>query len=359
MELQIRPNPCPQEEGAHRYRLLLTAPEPVRITGVTGRILDPGGREVWRQEWDPRELFGVQDLAPGETAVAPRLSLGRFTGGTAEWAVRGVTAGGDPREAVARVALTLPPGTGRVIFRRQPDREAVVARPAGAGGAPALILIHGSESHAASLAWLAGWAARRGYVAVALSQPGFGGSEGEPDFAGPGTVAALQEGYAWVRSLPEVDPDRIGLWGVSRGAVAAANLATAGLLPGLRALVLQAGAYDLLAPELEGLRQRLLPELGAEREAGPEEALRRRSALYRAERIPCPVLLLHGDRDEVIPESQSRRLAERLRALGKPCTYRCYPGRGHFLPARRVWEEAIFPFLDELLRPGAGSGPRP
>jgi len=270
-----------------------------------------------------------------------------------------------------------------VIFRRQPDREAVVAWPGGTGeedgpdgrqgpaggpagpgpagprGAPALILIHGSESHAASLDWLAAWAARRGYVAAALSQPGFGGSEGKPDFAGPGTVAALQEGYAWVRSLPGVDPDRLGLWGVSRGAVAAANLATAGPLPGLRALVLQAGAYDLLAPELARLRQRLLPEVAAEREGGLEAALRRRSALYRAERIPCPVLLLHGDRDEVIPESQSRRLAERLQALGKPCTYRCYPGRGHFLPARRVWEEAIFPFLDELLRPGAGSGPRP
>lgn len=402
MELAIRPNPCPQVEGAHRYRLFLATGVPLTIQRVTGRLVAPDGEEVYRQDWDPRELFGTVQVAAGETVLAPRLTLGRYTGCVVHWTVAAREAGGTTREAAASVALTLPEGAKAVLYQEQPRREAVVAWPGGdpavgghtpGGGTPgytpggtpagtpartagagrrypALVLVHGSESSAATVAWLATWAARRGYLGVALSQPGFGNSDGPADFAGPRTVAALRAGWEWVRRLPGVDAERMGLWGVSRGAVAAANLATSGPLPGLRALVLQAGAYDLLAPELAPLRERLAGELrpgGSPAASGSadcpgqagvpaspggsplDDLLRERSALLRAGQIPCPVLILHGDRDAIIPEQQSARLARRLAELGRSYEYRVYPGRGHFLPATRVWEEAIFPFLDAQL----------
>src|SRR5262249_29316480 len=41
------------------------------------------------------------------------------------------------------------------------------------------------------------------------------------------------------------------------------------------------------------------------------------SALYQAERIQVPVLLIHGDQDGAAPVEESRRLAARLAALGR------------------------------------------
>ena len=41
------------------------------------------------------------------------------------------------------------------------------------------------------------------------------------------------------------------------------------------------------------------------------------SALYQAERIQVPVLLIHGDQDGAAPVEESRRLAARLATLGR------------------------------------------
>ena len=54
----------------------------------------------------------------------------------------------------------------------------------------------------------------------------------------------------------------------------------------------------------------------------------RRSALYFADRLP-PTQIHHGADDEVVPISQSDRLADRLSRLGRPFEYFQYPGAGH------------------------------
>lgn len=45
--------------------------------------------------------------------------------------------------------------------------------------------------------------------------------------------------------------------------------------------------------------------------------------------IRCPVLLIHGGRDEVFPVADCKRLAERLRANGTPVEVRILPESGH------------------------------
>ncbi len=57
-------------------------------------------------------------------------------------------------------------------------------------------------------------------------------------------------------------------------------------------------------------------------------ALLRRSVLYFAERLP-PVQIHHGTVDDIVPISQSDRLAERLQTLQMPVEYYTYPGKGH------------------------------
>jgi predicted esterase len=57
-------------------------------------------------------------------------------------------------------------------------------------------------------------------------------------------------------------------------------------------------------------------------------ALLQRSALYFAERLP-PVQIHHGTADDIVPVSQSDRLADRLQKLNRPVEYFQYIGKGH------------------------------
>ncbi len=49
-----------------------------------------------------------------------------------------------------------------------------------------------------------------------------------------------------------------------------------------------------------------------------------------------PFLILHGDRDRVVPVEQSRLLADALTADGVPVTFRVVPGLGHGFPFARA-----------------------
>ena len=63
----------------------------------------------------------------------------------------------------------------------------------------------------------------------------------------------------------------------------------------------------------------------------PETAdrYRERSPVTVAERITSPLLILQGDADQVVPVAQSRAIAQRLTALGRPVELREYEGEGH------------------------------
>jgi dienelactone hydrolase len=101
---------------------------------------------------------------------------------------------------------------------------------------PAIVLVHGGGGKAFS-AWAEHWA-RQGYVALAMDLSGNGPngrlSDGGPDQSdqvkfqnftlatatGMWTyhaVAAVLRGHSLLRSLPEVDPERVGLTGISWG----------------------------------------------------------------------------------------------------------------------------------------------
>jgi len=117
--------------------------------------------------------------------------------------------------------------------------------------------------------------ASRGYVAAAVSQPGYGHSDGPPDFCGPFTQEAVLGVIDFLRTMPVVQPQKIALYGYSRGAIVASMVATQD--PQLAAVVLGAGAYDFFRwypTPLPGINANI------EREAGTSaEAFRARSAI--------------------------------------------------------------------------------
>src|SRR5690606_41549946 len=60
-----------------------------------------------------------------------------------------------------------------------------------------------------------------------------------------------------------------------------------------------------------------------------EQVYRDRSPLHRVDALDCPVLLLQGLDDRVVPPSQSEVLRDALVRRGVPHAYLQYPGEAH------------------------------
>ncbi len=186
--------------------------------------------------------------------------------------------------------------------------------------------------------------AKRGYIAAAVSQPGFGESAGPSDFCGPRTQQAVMAAFDYLLSLPNADPTRVVLYGVSRGAATSSMVATQD--DRITDLILMAGLYDLEEFYPSGdkyLDENIVNETGA-----TPEAFAQRAALRYADRITARTLILHGDGDNRGHSlDQAKRLAERLEENGTPVRLRVYEDRPHQVPIPEQWEE-IDPFLARI-----------
>jgi dipeptidyl aminopeptidase/acylaminoacyl peptidase len=223
--------------------------------------------------------------------------------------------------------------------------------PVGAGPWPTVLFIHGHQERfreggeAYVKSGRLGRMARRGYVAAAVSQPGYGYSDGPPDFCGLFTQAAVREALAFLRAQPVVHPHKVALYGYTRGAIVASMVATQD--PQLAAVVLGAGVYDFsrwYPTPVRGI------DANIEHEAGTSaEACRARSAMVHADTIRAPILILHGVQDERVPVRQAEALAEVLHAQQKAVTVNIFPYAKHSIP-REDQDREIDPFLDVSLR---------
>jgi dienelactone hydrolase len=177
----------------------------------------------------------------------------------------------------------------------------LILRPPGAGPFPSVIMLHGcSGLGRRDRMWaerLRGW----GYLTVRVNsfkprglKSVCGGRILGSDARVPDALAA----FAYVRSLPDVDPGRIGLMGWSHGAMA--TLMTLGAAPeepaaGFRAAI----AYYPGCRHVQGWRTR------------------------------TPVLMLLGGADEWTAASPCQYLASRQRQAGLDVTQVTYPGAHH------------------------------
>jgi len=204
--------------------------------------------------------------------------------------------------------------------------EALSFRPAREGKFPAALLIPGHQRTARDLVPLGELLARNGFAALAVSQPGYGESEGPADYVGPKTIKVLTIAYRKLQKEPFVDSSRMAIYGYSRGGMAASLLATE--LDDVKAAVFGAGIYDFKRAHDEvsipGIRLNMEAETGM-----TAEAIRVRSSILRMERLKCPVLILHGELDKNVPVSQAYLLRDRLKALGKDFELKLFPDKEH------------------------------
>ena len=224
--------------------------------------------------------------------------------------------------------------------------EAVVTRPAGASPHPGLLLVPGHTRTAIDMLPLSVRFARAGFATIAVSQPGYGGSTGPADFAGPRTFAALRAAAERFAREPWVDAAHMGIYGYSRGALAAAELAARTDL--FKAAVLGGGIYDFRAAYdqvgLAGIRANMASEAGLS-----DAAIRFRSPILDMAGLDGPVLIIHAAEDANAPPAQARMLDTRLTALGRAHELLMIPGRDHALSVADIVVPATAFFTRNLI----------
>lgn len=193
-----------------------------------------------------------------------------------------------------------------------------VARPAGEGPFPAVVILHGSHGFAREYVQMAMQLSRTGVVAVAVCwfAPGSGpGTRFVSPLSCPAdsppmsshqsrqATSTINAAMRAVRTLPDVQGDQIALFGHSRGGGATWNYALQG--GDAQAIILNSAGY-------------------------PDELIR------RANEIDIPVLILHGERDgpedggsPMTDVGRARAFHGALRKAGKPVEAAFYQAGGH------------------------------
>ncbi len=232
-----------------------------------------------------------------------------------------------------------------------------VFRPASpTGRMPALLLIHGGPegqsrpqlTQPVPIALL-----ERG---VAIVVPNIHGSTGfgkswqtriHRDWGGI-DMADLRAVAEWMRSQPDFDPDRLGVYGGSYGGFATLTCVTR--LPEYWCCGVDVFGPSNLVTMLENdppnwrrWNKLWIGDLETER-----EKLMDRSPMTHVENVRCPLLVIQGDNDPRVPREESDQIVERLRGLGRPVEYLTFEGEGHGF-ARRENQVTVHERTTEFL----------
>jgi fermentation-respiration switch protein FrsA (DUF1100 family) len=158
---------------------------------------------------------------------------------------------------------------------------------------------------------LAAGLARQGLSVLLFDYRGYGGNPGSP--SEKGLAADARAAQAWLAKQPEVDPDRIVYFGESLGAAVAIGLS---MERPPAALVLRSPFTSLA--DVAKVHYPWLP-VG-------RLLIDRYPSIDRIGSLSTPVMVIAGDRDDIVPESLSKKLYE---AAPDPKRYLLVPGTGH------------------------------
>ena len=171
--------------------------------------------------------------------------------------------------------------------------------------------------------------AAEGFVVVASQYRGYEGAGGR-DEVGGADLADIFNIMKMARGLDYVDPERLFMWGYSRGGLMTLQAIRDGARPRAVVLVGAPTDYGARLPQAEPFYRQTFPDYDRRK----EEHLRNRTPLNWVEKIDAPVLILHGGADN-LPPAQSLNLALRMGELGKLYELVVYAGDNHPIIANR------------------------
>jgi dienelactone hydrolase len=204
--------------------------------------------------------------------------------------------------------------------------EAVLTMPrhrAGQKNLPLIVLPHGGPWARDAADWeYVPWAqplAELGYVVI---QPNYRGSAGygrEWEKAADGNWGErmqddLNDAVTYLAGQGLVDPKRVCMMGWSYGGYAASRAAQRDGSK-YRCAISGAGPHDI--PAMVAYDRTYLGEYGAKHALGSAGKLSQVSPGLHAKEYSAPILIIHGEKDQRVPVSQSRDLARHLRDAGK------------------------------------------
>ncbi len=246
---------------------------------------------------------------------------------------------------------------GRKIF-------GVIHRPADTTTAPrpGVVMYHGfvaakyQPPHRIFVA-LAEQLAHQGIVSLRIDLPGRGDSEGESiDMTVDDDLAAAQKAIDVLSEQPDVDPQRIGLVGISWGGTLAASLA--GRDERVAATVMWSSAPDQTPnwqPDLRDFGGRLAAEVFGNL-VGEQfyTSLHQLNPIEDIKRSRGPVLLVYGTNDEVVPSIAIEQAQQQLTAAGIPNSVIRVEGADHVF-FRYDWQRQVIEhtvaWLGQTLQP--------
>ncbi len=201
-----------------------------------------------------------------------------------------------PNAAEGPLARPTPPGATEYWFEAADGSrvESWLFMPPGASAAqpaPAVIFFHGNSDYIETKLEYPQFYIEHGIACLMVEYRGYRRSTGTPSEA---ALAEDADGfYDWLAQRPDIDHSHIAAHGHSLGAAIAAALATR---RPVRALVMVSAFRSVPAM----LRRYYLPGFLASGRFDNEAAV----AQYRG-----PILIVHGENDEIVPLAQGRRLA--------------------------------------------------
>lgn len=167
------------------------------------------------------------------------------------------------------------------------------------------------------------------------------------------SVDDVADGLKWAVDAGFADPRRLAAYGGSYGGYISLELATR--YPDLLAATVGfAGVYDWVAERrFDSYEAGDLFKARSDYYIDPKqypERFARVAPMRHADRIKCPVLLMHGGDDKTVDIAQSKRMADALQAAGKEFEIIKYSQGVHGLP--HAAERAVFyrRFAEFLLR---------
>jgi pimeloyl-ACP methyl ester carboxylesterase len=191
----------------------------------------------------------------------------------------------------------------------------VLRLPEGEGPHPTVIMVPGLDSTKEELRSTEILFLQRGLATISVDGPGQGEAEydlplrGDWEVPGRAIVDALLE-------MPEVDGDRLAVWGVSLGGYYAPRFASGD--PRIKACVSLCGPYDFgeawddfpaLTRQAFRVRSRSVDDTEAHKVASTL------SMEGRTRLMTCPVLVVSGRKDRLIPWQQQQRLHDEMPGL--------------------------------------------